>query len=105
MLFTPYENSKSQKKIRMNISKEDMAKFDKLPSSTNKKTVTVKNLKNGKKYVVSRLLQDVICRRSCKNLKPRRKTPKAPAKNTLEIRKISLEPIFCLRVVVSLRVL
>ena len=28
----------------MNISKEDMAKFDKLPSSTNKKTVTVKNL-------------------------------------------------------------
>ena len=47
MLFTPYENSKSQKKIRMNISKEDMAKFDKLPSSTNKKTVTVKNLKNG----------------------------------------------------------
>ena len=86
MLFTPYENSKSQKKIRMNISKEDMAKFDKLPSSTNKKTVTVKNLKNGKKYVVRRA--DCGARCYCAGevvriVKPRRKTPKAPAKKPL----------------------
>tara|TARA_Y100000389_G_scaffold204975_1_gene261485 strand:+ start:1927 stop:2265 length:339 start_codon:yes stop_codon:yes gene_type:complete len=54
MLFTPYENKKSGKTIRMNISKADMDKWDKLPSRSNKKTITVKNLKNGKKYVVRR---------------------------------------------------
>ena len=84
MLFTPYENTKSSKRIRMNISKADMAKFDKLPSKKNKKTITIKNLKNGKKYVIRR----ADCGAGCycaaevvKIVKPTKKILEAPKKS------------------------
>ena len=81
LLFTPYENTKSDKRIRMNISQEDMATFDKLPSQQNQQTITIKNLKNGEKYVVRR----ADCGAGCycaaevvRILKPREKTFNAP---------------------------
>ena len=81
LLFTPYENTKSGKRITMNISQEDMANFDKLPSQQNEQTITIKNLKNGKKYVVRR----ADCGAGCycaaevvRILKPREKTFNAP---------------------------
>jgi hypothetical protein len=79
--FTPFENTKSGKRILMNISQEDMANFDKLPSHRNEQTITIKNLKNGKKYVVRR----ADCGAGCycaaevvRILKPREKTFNAP---------------------------
>jgi hypothetical protein len=81
LLFTPYENTKSGKRITMNISQEDMAKFDKLPSQQNKQTITIKNLKNGKKYVVRRANCGAGCYCAAevvRILKPREKTFNAP---------------------------